>query len=64
MVQAVDYERMYLERQLNDEIRRAGDLEAALRLVLADLDDEPLTLLQQRQLAAYVKKELARLVGQ
>lgn len=38
---------------------RIAELEAALRVVLAELEGDRMALLAQRQLAAYVKKELA-----
>lgn len=51
-----------LEAAHADEMRRVGDLQAALRLVVSELD-EPMSALSRAQLRAHVKKELARLGG-
>lgn len=52
-----------LEADHNDEMRRVGDLQAALRFIISELENGPLTPLTRVQLTAYAKTELARLGG-
>lgn len=49
------------EKELDAEIRRSGDLVAALRFMVRQLADGRLSDEQQRKLSAYGKAELTRL---